>query len=258
MLYPAELRGRSLCFKPLFLIASSFCCLLSLGHAKAAGLPTCFPQGGFETHATAIKTAREIEIGGKDVLLLAGIEIPEQVSTRAIARVGELTAGKSLRYAPLSPKADRYGRIPAEIAVQQDPALWLQGTLVEEGLALAMPIGIKSACANDLMSIERQARAMHAGLWSQPGQGRFDATKPAEIRNMAGRFALIEGKILSVGARDYASFLNFGRDYKQDFAVIVLKKIARRWKRRIPWRHLKASACSCAALSRPGRRRACR
>jgi len=46
------------------------------------------------------------------------------------------------------------------------------------------------------------------------------------LAKAAGTFAVVEGRVLNVGARDYATFINFGRNYKQDFAVIVVKKHA--------------------------------
>jgi micrococcal nuclease len=223
LLYPAELRGLALCFFSRFIsLASSL--LVSLSVANAAPVPACFPQGGFTTRDAQAKTAKEIALADGETLLLAGIDVPDFVEARTLARVNELTARKPLRYAPLNAKPDRYARIAADVAVSDGTPLWLQGTLIEEGLALGMPVGLKSPCAAELMQIEKSARLNKVGIWSQPENVQIMATDHEALLKASGKFAIIEGRVLNVGARDYASFINFGRDYKQDFAVIVVKK----------------------------------
>jgi micrococcal nuclease len=192
--------------------------------ANAAAVPACFPQGGFEAHDVSAKTARELALPSKETLLLAGIDVPDFLEARALARVNELIAQKTLRYAELAAKPDRYQRIVADVAISGEAPLWLQGTLVEEGLALSLPIGLKSPCAAELMQAEQAARASKAGVWSQVEGAQIKATDLGALQKAAGKFAIVEGRILNVGARDYATFINFGKDYRQDFAVIVVKK----------------------------------
>jgi hypothetical protein len=223
LLYPAELRGLLLCFLSLFArLASSLCWLLSgVAVAQAATVPACFPQGGFEARDVLAKTAKEIALTDKGILLLAGIEVPDFLEARTLSRVNELIAQKNLRYVPVTAKPDRYQRIVADAAVD---SLWLQGTLVGEGLALSLPAGLKSACAAELMQVEKTARANKAGVWSQPISVQIETDDKEALQKLAGKFAIIEGKVLNVGARDYATFINFGKNYRQDFAVIVAKK----------------------------------
>jgi hypothetical protein len=184
-------------------------------------VPACLPQGGFEARAAQVKTAKEIALDTRETLLLAGIEVPEVLEARAFARVNELIAQKSLRYAPLTAKPDRYARIPADVAID---TLWLQGTLVEEGLALSLPLDLKGPCAAALMEIEKTARAHKTGVWSQPELVAIKSTDVDRLQKAAGKFAIVEGAVLNIGARDYATFLNFGKNYRQDFAVIIVKK----------------------------------
>ena len=204
--------------KHFLLLASSLC---FIAQARAASVPACFAQGGFSAHGAQVKSAREIELAGKDILLLAGIEVPPLLQSRAQARLAALIEKKDLRYAPLDPAPDRYGRIIAEAAAKET---WLQGTLVEEGLALAQPLGLKNPCCNELMALEQKARTNKAGAWAQPESVQLAATDSEALKKAAGQFAVVEGKVLSVGERDYAIFLNFGKNYRQDFAVMVLKK----------------------------------
>ena len=218
LLYPAELRGRARQFKHFLIIASSFCWA---GLAHAASIPACFPQGGFEARDARAKNAQEIDISSKETILLAGIHIPLSLETRTVARISELVSGKTLRYVQITPAKDRYARLPAEVAAGE---LWLQGTLVEEGLGVAMPSGLKTPCAAELLQIEQAARRRKAGLWSQPNEVEIKVIYKTALEQAVGRFAIVEGRVAGVGVRDYASFINFGFNYRQDFAAIIVKK----------------------------------
>jgi hypothetical protein len=41
------------------------------------------------------------------------------------------------------------------------------------------------------------------------------------IRAQQGRFILVEGRIVAVGVREVATFLDFGRRWTEDFAVVI-------------------------------------
>lgn len=193
-------------------------------YAQAADVPACFPPGGFTAEGAIAKNARELQLKSGETIMLGGIYTPEAFNQRASIRLAELLEGQPLRYRSMLEKPDRYGRLPAEVAAGAGNEKWLQGTLVEEGLALVMPAGIQGICSDALREREKQARLRKAGLWSLPGAASIAAGDKTALMAAAGQFRLIEGKILSVGKRDYATFLNFGRFGQHDFAVIVLKK----------------------------------
>ncbi|MES2905461.1 MAG: thermonuclease family protein [Pseudomonadota bacterium] len=223
---------------------------LALGSAQAASLPSCFPQGGFKAGDAHAKSGRELQLKSNDVLVLAGIDIPAAIEARTKARIDEVAA-QGLRYVPLLSMPDRYGRIPADLAYGAEEK-FLQGALVSEGYALAMPSGIRSVCIKDLLRLEKEARQEKAGLWAQPSDIILQASDHQALNEAQGQFRVIEGTILNVGKRDYATFLNFGTVFKHDFAVIVLKKNREAIDAVTPLAGLKGRQVLVRGILRPG------
>lgn len=221
MLYPAELRGLRAFIKQALKLIPGFYCLCAFPAALAADLPGCFPKGGFAAEGVRDIRGKDMVLASGDVLLSAGLYIPASVSARAEARLRELGAAK-LRYAPLTEGKDRYGRIPAEIATGT-PEQWLQGTLVEEGLALVALAPAVSPCRKDLLALEQAAEKGKAGLWSLP-KAILQTDDTEALQQAAGRLILVEGRVTNIAARDYAAFLNFGSRRMGSFSALVRKK----------------------------------
>ena len=51
-----------------------------------------------------------------------------------------------------------------------------------------------------------------------------DAGNPAQILAFRGRFAVVEGKVLSVRESGGTIYVNFGRRWTEDFTVTALKR----------------------------------
>ena len=83
---------------------------------------------------------------------------------------------------------------------------------------------VHGACAAALLAAERAARAARLGLWADSYYAMKRAEKPAEILAQRGRFAIVEGKVLSVRESGGLIYINFGRRWSQDFAVTILKR----------------------------------
>jgi hypothetical protein len=77
--------------------------------------------------------------------------------------------------------------------------------------------------APDRSSARYTARAAGLGLWAS---GRYKPIAAADLKRLeglVGRFALVEGRILSVGERRQRTYLNFGRDWKTDLTITIPK-----------------------------------
>jgi hypothetical protein len=81
-----------------------------------------------------------------------------------------------------------------------------------------------SACSAALLGAEKRARAAGLGLWADPASSVRNSAKPAEILAARGRFAVVEGEVLSVGDTASTIYLNFGRRFSEDFTVTVPKR----------------------------------
>ena len=74
------------------------------------------------------------------------------------------------------------------------------------------------------MAAEQAARAAGLGLWADPYYVIRHAEDPAGILAVRGRFAVVEGKVLSVRESGGTIYVNFGRRWSEDFTVTVLKR----------------------------------
>jgi endonuclease YncB( thermonuclease family) len=155
---------------------------------------------------------------GREVRL-AGIEAPGPK-----AALEALTAGTAVTLRRAG--ADRYGRIMAYASVAGAP---VQQTLLAEGQAFVASRAGPKPCAAPLFAAEQIARAARRGLWADPELGPKSAANRDEVSRSKGRFALIEGRVLSVRSSGGAIYLNFGRYYTRDFSVLMLKRNAARF-----------------------------
>jgi Staphylococcal nuclease homologue len=120
---------------------------------------------------------------------------------------------------------DRYGRLAAQIFIIEDGAeRWFQADLVRAGRAqVGTRIG-EAACARALFAAEHSARNAKLGLWADPYYVMNKAEDPVEILRQRGRFALVEGKVLSVRESGGTIYVNFGRRWSEDFTVTIARR----------------------------------
>ena len=77
---------------------------------------------------------------------------------------------------------------------------------------------------NELFSRERAARKAKLGLWAVSYYDLLDADNPADVLAERGRFALLEGKVVSGRESGATIYVNFGRRWTEDFTATILKR----------------------------------
>src|SRR5262249_40150018 len=111
----------------------------------------------------------------------------------------DLAAGTAVTLKRLGSEADRYSGLRAHVFIVENGAeRWLQADLVEQGLARVSSRVGDPACAKLLLAKEESARAGKLGRWAEPVYVIGKAEDPAGVLARRGRFALVEGKVLSV------------------------------------------------------------
>jgi hypothetical protein len=80
------------------------------------------------------------------------------------------------------------------------------------------------ACAAALRQRERLAREAQLGLWADPYYGLRQANDPAAVARERGRFAIVEGGVVSVRESGGTLYVNFGRRWSSDFTVTIAKR----------------------------------
>jgi nuclease-like protein len=193
-------------------------CALLPGIAAAESLNTCAMVT--VGNATVRGTADDgIALDDGRIVRLAGIEPSENA---ALPPAGAAIILK--RLATIG-ETDRYGRLVAHVFMAEDGAeRWLQSDLVGRGLARVSPRVGDAGCARVLWAREQSARAAKLGLWAEPYYVIGKAEDPLGVLKQRGRFALVEGKVLSVRESGATIYVNFGRRWSEDFTVTIAKR----------------------------------
>jgi len=150
---------------------------------------------------------------------LAGVRV-------ATASDAELTPGTEivLKRAGTA-ETDRYGRLAAQVFISEGGGeRWFQADLVSAGLAQVSSRVGDAACARALFAAEQAARDGKLGLWADPYYVMNKAEDRADVLKARGRFALVEGKVLSVRESGGTIYVNFGRRWSEDFTVTIAKR----------------------------------
>lgn len=160
--------------------------------------------------------ATSLALDSGEIVRLAAIDLPPGFGDPS-AVPPELSAaiGREVRLGIGEEGTDRYGRTLAQIYLEPD-GTWLQALLLEQGRAVVVPVLGDYRCIADLLRYERSAREAGRGLWQN--RSIPDAYSDT-IRTEGGRFALVEGRVVSLGRTDSTVYLNFGWDWDFDLTV---------------------------------------
>jgi hypothetical protein len=209
--------------------------------ALTPSIPTAAQACGTTTldagRVAAIEDARTLRLADGRKIRLTGIEWAVSAET-ARAALAELALDR-----PVTLKGtetpDRYGRIHAFATVNGSETP-IQYVLLDRGLAVTGTRIGAAACRDALLARERMARtARHgtehgAGLGTGHGSGLgirgsgdyrlYQANDPAAVLTSLGRFAIVEGRVLSVRESGNTVYVNFGRRWSEDFTVTIAKR----------------------------------
>ncbi len=142
----------------------------------------------------------------------------------AKAALEKLALGQSVRLALGEAETNRFGHMLAQLYVGSAPEVWAQQTMIAAGLARAYSLPQNRNCVAELLTAEALARTNKLGIWADPYYSVRDAADPDMIATHAGRYELVEGKVLGTGKARDRVYLDFGKVWKQDFTVMIDKK----------------------------------
>jgi len=215
-------------------LAVKFAAVYGCSGAMAQEQSTVAPACGGDMIAHGI--AKRV-IDGRTFILddgreirLAAVEVPPietgaAPGAAAKAALDALIGGDDIVLRRADIETDRYGRLVAyAYAVRDGDELFAQGELIASGFARVGDHVGSRACASDLLKSENAARAAKLGLWADSHYDVLDAETPTDVLARRGRFALVEGKVVSVRESGATIYVNFGRRWSEDFTVTVLKR----------------------------------
>ena len=193
--------------------------------ASPAGAEGCAfePQG--EGRVAGIIDARSFRLQDGREVRLAGIEAvaSEKSAAGRTQALAAILAGRDVRLRGQDDTPDRYGRQPAFVFLLPSETL-VQQELLTQGEALVSPTVADKECVAVLMAAEATARQAKRGVWGDPSVIK-NTESPGDILAGIGRFALVEGKVLSVRQAGAITYLNFGRNWTRDFAVTIPRRV---------------------------------
>jgi pimeloyl-ACP methyl ester carboxylesterase len=161
---------------------------------------------------------------------LASIEIPtaaDDAGAASQAALADLVAGETVALRTAADSPDRYGRIVAYAAAPasgRHPAPSVAHALLAMGHARVAAQVDSPACTEELRSQERIARFAKIGLWNRPQYAIIQAGNLAGLVAGRGRFAVVEGRVLSVRESGRTIYANFGRRWSQALTVTISKR----------------------------------
>jgi len=171
---------------------------------------------------------REVRLAAIETpLLVPGDEDEARVQAALAAKTAleTLLLHRDVNLSVLGSGPDRYGRLVAYAFVRTSPGEVLaQHEMVAAGHALVSPAASAARCRIYLRNAERDARSSGLGLWGDPYHAVKAAADPADVLVEQGRFALVQGKVMSVRESGGVVYVNFGQRWSEQFTVTILKR----------------------------------
>jgi endonuclease YncB( thermonuclease family) len=203
--------------------------------ADAAGRTQCSPAPMPGGRVATVVDGRTFTLENGREVRLSALEVPPlpraadagrdgKAGLAAKAALEALIGGREVALKRPGAESDRYGRLTAHAYVAQNGTeRWIERDLLAQGHA-RVAARVPGGCAAALLAAEKTAREAKLGLWADPYYAMKRAEKPAEVLAQRGRFAIVEGRVLSVRDSGGIIYVNFGRRWSEDFAVTILKR----------------------------------
>lgn len=145
----------------------------------------------------------------------------------ALAR---LALDQHLRLAYGGRRIDRHGRALAHL--YRDDGSWVQGRLLEQGMARVYGFADNRALLAEMLALERAARAAGRGIWGHPYYAVRQVDRQGLVpREDLGSFQVIEGRVHAVALVKGRAYLNFAADWRRDFTISLAPKVRKLFER---------------------------
>lgn len=198
----------------------AFLVALVVGTGMAPG-PASVKTAVAETKVIRVEDGLTLVTATDDPLRLAGILLPQEEMHHPAERyLSEMVDGATIRWEAVAIQPDRYGRQHGH-GFLPDGA-WLNGALVRAGLALVSYR--RGPRQSALLALEQAARQSGRGHWRTGG--RFRVANATPYDGPVDRFAIVQGRVLSVAERRHFIYLNFEQDWRRDFTIGIDRKRA--------------------------------
>ena len=200
-------------------------CAIAFGFvvvATPSWAASCAPPELGEGHVAEIIDGRSFRLDDGREIRLAGIEPAGATKADRISVLAAILADHDVTLRGTDDAPDRYGRQSAFVYLHASDTP-VQAQLVSAGSALVSPDLEDGDCAAALRAAESEARQAQKGTWAVNHVIK-NAESADDILAGIGRFAVVEGRVLSVHQSGATTYLNFGRSWTRDFAVTIPRR----------------------------------
>ena len=149
-----------------------------------------------------------------------------KLAIQAIDILRREVKGKKVELRQSGRARDRYNHLLAH-AYGQD-GKWLQGFLLQAGLARSYSYADNHICMNNMLALEADARREQRGLWRYRIFQPQKASQHKQLMRKHYRFTLVEGEVRKVASVKKWVFLNFGDNWRDDFTIAIERKYKRK------------------------------
>ena len=210
-----------------WLIAGAWCAgSVTAEPAACAGLeegPTRSVARIIDGETVALDDGTELRLVGALSPRAADVGAAPGTWPAEAAAVAELTAlvlGRSVVLRFGGERSDRYGRLQAQAFLRQGAELrWVQGHLLDQGLARAYTQAGNRACSAALLAAEATARRERRGLWADAAYRPRRAERAHELARLAGTFQVVEGRLVRVKQIRGVLYLDFAGAWPRAFSA---------------------------------------
>ena len=195
---------------------------------------TKFPQGNFEAmketgsaNVLEVISPLTMKLDNGDIVRLSSLHLTDYTpdnagpfALTALKILKDMLEGQTVVIYQTKNKdlgrTNRMGHSLAHIARKSDGA-WVQGILVGLGLTQVKTSQRNADMAAQLYALEQAARKSKDGIWAEDTV-ILNHTEAGEHLNS---FQIVEGKIESAALKKNRIYLNFGRNWRDDFTVSI-------------------------------------
>ena len=226
----------------LIRVAVVLACAIAVDPVSAAPrMPDCSLKDGEPHSVVRVLDGDTLVVDGGGEVRLIGALAPRAwdaagdgedwpLAATAKAELERLVLGHSIELGFGGRRSDRYGRLLAQVFVRDAAAAgpedergttWVQGAMLERGLARAYSLEGSASCLAELLARERVARAAALGVWAEASYAVRGAAEVEHLLERRGTFQIVEGRVRAVADVRGTVFVNFGEDTRQDFTIAI-------------------------------------
>lgn len=201
---------------------------------------TCPLEAGPARSVVAVLDGATLRLDDGSEVRLAGIASPSRLDSGGAATdwppasaaseaLSALVLGRVVELAFAETRSDRHGRIVAHLFRRTEHGHdWIQGRLLAAGHARAILPPGDASCADELLAHEGIAASAGLGLWSHTAYRTRRAERTYELMRYRSTYQTVAGRIAAVAEVRGVLYLNFGREWREDFTVVVRSDVRAR------------------------------